>query len=116
MIGYTDIVTTNVRVVSDKTTTLEFELMETSLELGETIEIIAEKPLIKKDLTSTESSIGRDVIEILPVDDFNDVNPSAENIAVRIWQIITAKLDPELKVAVELYETERNFVLYDGPQ
>ncbi len=73
MIGYTDVVTTNVRVASDKTTTLEFELTETSLELGETIEIVAEKPLVKKDLTSTESNIGSDIIDILPVDDFNDV-------------------------------------------
>ncbi len=52
----------------------------------------------------------------LDVDDFMDVNPSAEHIAVRIWQIIREKLDPEFKIAIELFETERNFVLYEGPK
>lgn len=51
----------------------------------------------------------------LDVDDFKDLNPSAENIAVRIWQILTGKLDPKFRIAIELYETERNFVIYTGP-
>jgi outer membrane receptor protein involved in Fe transport len=73
MIGYTDLVQNDVVINVDKTTKLEFKLSVTSLDLGETIEVTAERPLVKKDLTSTESTVGRDVIENLPVDDFNDV-------------------------------------------
>jgi len=51
----------------------------------------------------------------LDVDDFNDLNPSAENIAIKIWNLLREHLDPDHKLAIELYETERNFVIYEGP-
>jgi len=51
----------------------------------------------------------------LDVDDFNDLNPSAENIAIRIWKILREQLDDNFDIAIELYETERNFVKYSGP-
>ncbi len=73
MIGYKDVVMSEVRVSSDKTTRVDFNLQETSLELGETIEVTAVRPLVKKDLTSTESTIGRDVIENIPVENFSDI-------------------------------------------
>jgi 6-pyruvoyltetrahydropterin/6-carboxytetrahydropterin synthase len=52
----------------------------------------------------------------LDVDDFSNLNPSAENIAVKIWHILREKLDPKFDIGIELFETERNFVYYDGPQ
>jgi outer membrane receptor protein involved in Fe transport len=73
MIGYVDMVQNGVVVNVDKTTRLEFRLSQTSLELGETIVVTAERPLVKRDLTSTESSVGREAIESLPVDNFQDV-------------------------------------------
>ena len=73
MIGYAEMVQNGVTINVDKTTHLEFRLTQTSLELGETIEVTAERPLVKRDLTSTESSVGREAIESLPVDDFQDV-------------------------------------------
>lgn len=51
----------------------------------------------------------------LDLDDFRELNPSAENIAIKIWNIIREKIDPKLTLAIELYETERNFVEYRGP-
>lgn len=51
----------------------------------------------------------------LDIVDFKDLNPSAENIAIRIWHILREKLDHKLKLAVQLFETERNFVEYSGP-
>ncbi len=51
----------------------------------------------------------------LDVDDFADLNPSAENIAIRIWEILRDQIDSGLKLGIELYETERNFVEYHGP-
>ena len=50
----------------------------------------------------------------LDVEDFRDVNPSAEHIAVAIWRILRKKIDDKFMVGIELYETERNFVRYAG--
>ncbi len=43
---------------------------------------------------------------------FQKLNPTAENIAIVIWQILRQKIDPELELKITLYETERNFVEY----
>lgn len=51
----------------------------------------------------------------LDVPDFKDLNPSAENIAIRIWQILREQLDPGFALKIQLFETERNFVEYSGP-
>jgi len=50
----------------------------------------------------------------LDVNDFRDLNPSAENIAIKIWQILRQNIRNEFEVSIELYETERNFVEYNG--
>lgn len=46
--------------------------------------------------------------------EFEELNPTAENIAVVIWNKIRKKLKPELDLEVTLYETPRNFVTYKG--
>ncbi len=43
---------------------------------------------------------------------FKTINPTAENIAVAIWNILRKKIDPALDLKITLYETERNFVEY----
>jgi 6-pyruvoyltetrahydropterin/6-carboxytetrahydropterin synthase len=50
----------------------------------------------------------------LDVDDFVSTIPSAENIAIAIWNILRHKIDPNFAIQVILYETERNFVEYSG--
>jgi 6-pyruvoyltetrahydropterin/6-carboxytetrahydropterin synthase len=50
----------------------------------------------------------------LDVDDFSDLIPSAENIAVTIWQILRREIPEDYTIQVVLYETERNFVEYSG--
>lgn len=50
----------------------------------------------------------------LDTDEFKDLNPSAENIAVVVWNILREKIDPKFELTIQLYETERNFVEYDG--
>ena len=44
--------------------------------------------------------------------EFSKLNPTAENIAIVIYNILREKLQPELDIQVRLYETERNFVEY----
>ncbi|MDT0551759.1 6-pyruvoyl trahydropterin synthase family protein [Urechidicola vernalis] len=48
------------------------------------------------------------------VSHFKDLNPTAENIAVVIWNILRAKIETDLELAVTLYETPRNYVVYSG--
>jgi len=50
----------------------------------------------------------------LDVSEFKDLNPTAENIAVVIWNLIRQKLDSKFTLTIRLYETERNFVEYSG--
>jgi 6-pyruvoyltetrahydropterin/6-carboxytetrahydropterin synthase len=41
---------------------------------------------------------------------FKNLNPTAENICIVIYDILREKIDRRLDVQVRLYETERNFV------
>ena len=43
---------------------------------------------------------------------FKNVNPTAENICIAIYNILRSKIDKRLDMQVRLYETERNFVEY----
>ena len=45
---------------------------------------------------------------------FKNLNPTAENICIVIYDLLRAKIDPQLDLQVRLYETERNFVEYPG--
>ena len=44
--------------------------------------------------------------------EFKETNPTAENIAIAIYNILRNKIEPALDLQVKLYETERNFVEY----
>ena len=48
----------------------------------------------------------------LDTKEFKELNPTAENIAYVIWNILREKLDKKYELKITLYETERNFVEY----
>jgi 6-pyruvoyltetrahydropterin/6-carboxytetrahydropterin synthase len=48
----------------------------------------------------------------LDVIEFKELNPSAENIAMVIYNLLKKEIDPELDLKVILFETERNYVEY----
>ena len=48
----------------------------------------------------------------LDTEEFRDLNPSAENIAVVIYDILKPKINSTFDLKIRLYETERNFVEY----
>ncbi|WP_281231931.1 6-pyruvoyl trahydropterin synthase family protein [Flavobacterium gelatinilyticum] len=50
----------------------------------------------------------------LDVPEFKDLNPTAENIAVVIWNKIRRRIQPDFDLEVVLNETDRNFVTYKG--
>ncbi len=43
---------------------------------------------------------------------FKHLNPTAENIAIVIYELIRPEIEPELDLKITLYETPRNFVEY----
>jgi 6-pyruvoyltetrahydropterin/6-carboxytetrahydropterin synthase len=50
----------------------------------------------------------------LDVPDFLNLNPTAENIAVVIWNKLRKHIDAKQDLEIILYETPRNFVSYKG--
>ncbi|WP_425076046.1 6-pyruvoyl trahydropterin synthase family protein [Psychroserpens sp. S379A] len=50
----------------------------------------------------------------LDVPEFKDLNPTAENIVVVIYNKIKPKLNSDFDLKITLYETPRNFVTYSG--
>ncbi len=72
-IGYTSVVTDNVNVSIDLTTTIDFKLSETSIQLGKEIVVTATRPLVQKDLTSSTAIINSSDIKALPVTSFEDI-------------------------------------------
>lgn len=47
--------------------------------------------------------------------EFKNLNPTAENIAIVIYNILRPHIDKKLDLQVRLYETPRNFVEYPAP-
>lgn len=48
----------------------------------------------------------------IDVEEFANLNPTAENIAMVIYNLIEPEIDPALELKILLYETERNYVEY----
>jgi 6-pyruvoyltetrahydropterin/6-carboxytetrahydropterin synthase len=48
----------------------------------------------------------------LDLEEFRNLNPTAENIAVVIYNILRPKIDKHLELQIILYETPRNYVIY----
>ena len=48
----------------------------------------------------------------LDTDVFKNLNPTAENIAIVIYNLLRPKISETLDLKIRLYETERNFVDY----
>ena len=50
----------------------------------------------------------------LDVAEFKNLNPTAENIAIVIFNLLRPHISSNLSLHIRLYETERNFVEYEG--
>ena len=72
MIGYTSSNITNVIVRSDFTTTINVSMKEEVIE-GEEVTVVAERPLITKDLTASTSIVDGDMINQLPVTEISEI-------------------------------------------
>lgn len=83
-------------------------------EIDETTGFVIDMKILK-DLIFKEIETAFDHKNLnVEVEEFWDLNPTAENIAVVIWNKLKPHLEPALELAVTLYETPRNFVTYKG--
>ncbi len=73
MIGYTIQIQTGIQVRLDKKTDIKFELEPTILALGETVQVIGERPLFESDITSSQQRMSADEIEQKVVEDVDDL-------------------------------------------
>ena len=70
---------------------------------------------ILKDLIKSEVEDAFDHKNLnLDVPEFKDLNPTAENIVVVIYNKLKVVLDEHLELEVTLFETPRNFVSFSG--
>jgi 6-pyruvoyltetrahydropterin/6-carboxytetrahydropterin synthase len=69
--------------------------------LRELIKIEVEEPLDHKNLN-------------VEVPEFKNLNPTAENISIVIYDKLRPHIPQHLEIEVTLYETRRNFVRYSG--
>lgn len=77
-------------------------------ETGYVIDMKVLKKLIKEFVTDRFDHKNLN----LEVTEFKELNPTAENICLVIWNILREQLDNKFDLKVILYETERNFVEY----
>jgi len=72
MIGYATQVIKELRVEIDLTTKLNVDLNVESI-MGEVVEVVAQKKVIKKDVAGSQKSVSAEEIQNLPVSDVGDV-------------------------------------------
>jgi len=68
-LGFDTVTITDVEVSTDRTTTINFELFESGLMLGEVV-VSAQANMITRDRTSASAKVSGDDLTILPVDNF----------------------------------------------
>ena len=81
-------------------------------ETGYVIDVKVLKDLIKSEV---EENLDHKNLN-LEVPEFKNLNPTAENIAVWIYNKLRVVINDDLELKVTLYETPRNFVSYSGEQ
>ncbi len=69
MMGYRDVIVTDVKIISDHTTPVDAKLPATVLEASGEVTVVAERNIIQKDITSSTQFISSEEIGQLPVAD-----------------------------------------------
>ena len=72
LVGYTPFVVNDVGVSVDKTTKVDLELREQAIEMT-AVTIVATRPIVQKDLTSTTSTVNSDELSKLPLETVSSV-------------------------------------------
>ena len=79
-------------------------------ETGYVIDLKIVKDLIKNEITDRFDHKNLN----LDCNEFLNLNPTAENIAVVCWNLLRSDLDTKYELSIKLWETENNLVEYNG--
>ena len=79
-------------------------------ETGYVIDLKILKELVRKEVTDKFDHANLN----LDCKEFENLNPTSENIAFVIWGMLRSKLDSRYKLTVKLWETENNICEYSG--
>jgi 6-pyruvoyltetrahydropterin/6-carboxytetrahydropterin synthase len=79
-------------------------------ETGYVIDLKIVKDLIKNEITDRFDHKNLN----LDCNEFLNLNPTAENIAVVCWNLLRSELDTKYELSIKLWETENNLVEYNG--
>jgi len=79
-------------------------------ETGYLIDLKIVKDLIKAEITDRFDHKNLN----LDCEEFKNLNPTAENIAIVCWNLLRTKLDRAYGLRLKIWETENNIVEYDG--
>ena len=79
-------------------------------EIGYVIDLKKLKDIIRNEVTERFDHRNLN----LDCEEFKQLKPSAENIAVVIWNLLRPHIESRLNLSVRLWETENNVVEYDG--
>jgi hypothetical protein len=66
MMGYANLTATNVRVSIDLTTTVDFKMKLQAI-MGEEVLVVAERPVVQKDISASQANLNAKEIQSLPV-------------------------------------------------
>jgi 6-pyruvoyltetrahydropterin/6-carboxytetrahydropterin synthase len=83
---------------------------EVDPETGFLIDLKILKEIIKEEI---EDSFDHKNLNV-EVPEFQNLNPTMENIAIVIWNKLRNKINQKFKISVQLFETPRNYVIYTG--
>ena len=79
-------------------------------ETGFLIDIEKLKKIIKEEV---EDYLDHKNLNV-EIPEFKKLNPTMENIAIVIWNKLRIRLEAKYEISVKLFETPRNFVIYNG--
>lgn len=79
-------------------------------ETGYVIDLKILKDYIKEEITERFDHRNLN----LDCDEFKNLNPTAENIALVCWRLLRTRLDSNYNLTIKLWETENNVVECDG--
>jgi 6-pyruvoyltetrahydropterin/6-carboxytetrahydropterin synthase len=79
-------------------------------ETGYVIDLKILKDVIREEITDRFDHRNLN----LDCQEFKNLNPTAENIALVAWHLLRGRLDEKYKLSLKLWETENNIVLCDG--
>lgn len=83
---------------------------EIDLETGYVIDLKLLKEIILKEVIAKFDHANLN----LDCQEFEHLNPTAENISFVIWNLLRSKIDSKYKLTVKLWETENNCVEFSG--